>query len=566
LLEEVARGGMGIVYRARQVSLNRTVALKMILAGQLASEAAVRRFRAEAQAAAKLDHPNIVPIFEVGEHDGQHYFSMKLIDGGSLAGQLGRFTNDARAAARLLAVVAWAVDHAHQRHILHRDLKPGNILLDRAGEPHVTDFGLARNIAAEGRLTPSGAAVGTPSYMAPEQALGRKDLGPAADVYGLGAILYELLTTQPPFRAENPLATLQRVISEEPIPPRQLRPALARDLEAICLKCLRKRPEERYPSARALAEDLQRFLDGTPVEARKQGVPERVRLWLRQSNPGHLLLALAVLYLLVAAGHDARRGCYVALPVLAAVLAMFLWPRWAILAVGVPAVAVLTVMGFMQERRAFNDDVAQRVAASRALELAASRPLEQERWDEYEALEKSISLSPLAGWQWVRNPSNDPRRFPMFWAQGPPGPYTLLKLVLGLLLALTGLTWSRTMAWDRGTPTLGALVGFVLGYRVWAAFLIPMFVPVNPADLEMYSQSELRYVAKEWLVESLDLTAVNRPSPADELPRYAPDVPLAMIADLAFVVCLIVPPAALGALICGLLLSRQRPGRERLER
>src|SRR5262245_16492776 len=303
LLEKIAEGGMGVVYKARQQNPNRLVALKMIRSGQFANEDDVRRFRQEAEQAAALDHPNIVPVYEVGVAGGQHFFTMKLIEGGGLNHHLERYRSDPRAAARLLIVVARAVHHAHQRQVLHRDLKPGNILLDAEGRPHVVDFGLAKRLASPGTepgagsLTVSGAVIGTPEYMAPEQAAGRK-LTTAADVYALGAILYSCLTGRPPFRGPSPMWTLRQVIEQEPARPRSLNPAVPRDLETICLKCLEKEPGKRYGSAEALAEELERWLRGEPIVARPVGRLERGWKWARRNPAVASLLAALVLALL----------------------------------------------------------------------------------------------------------------------------------------------------------------------------------------------------------------------------------------------------------------------------
>ncbi len=303
LIEEIARGGMGVVYRARQVSVNRQVAIKMILAGQHAGKKeVVQRFRSEAEAAANLDHPNIVPIYEVGEHEGQHYFSMKLIEGNSLAGgrKAASGPGDQAWAATQMAKVARAVHHAHQRGVLHRDLKPANVLIDAEGEPYVTDFGLAKRITGDVGLTQSGAIVGTPAYMAPEQARGEKGLTTAVDVYSLGAVLYELLTGRPPFQGETPHEIVRHVLDKEPAPLRSVDPTISGELETICLKCLSKEPARRYASASELAEDLERWLRGEPIMARPVGQLERTWRWCRR-NPVVAGMAVALNVVLLAA-------------------------------------------------------------------------------------------------------------------------------------------------------------------------------------------------------------------------------------------------------------------------
>ena len=298
ILGELGRGGMGVVYKARQPGLNRAVALKMILAAEHAGAERRARFRAEGEAVARLSHPNIVQVYEVGEHGGLPYYSLEFCPGGSLAQRLDGGPLPYREAAALVRILALAVDHAHQQGILHRDLKPANVLLDGGGQPKVTDFGLAKRIEEEGK-TPSGAIVGTPGYMAPEQAGGRtKEVGRAADVYGLGALLYECLTGRPPFKAASAAETLLQVLSQEPAPPRALQPGVPRDLEVICLECLRKEPHRRYPTAGDLAADLQAFLENRPIRARAAGRAERAWRWCRR-NPTVAGLLTAVVLVLV---------------------------------------------------------------------------------------------------------------------------------------------------------------------------------------------------------------------------------------------------------------------------
>jgi serine/threonine-protein kinase len=297
----LGRGGMGVVFRARHLSLDRVVALKMALAGAYAGPAERERFRREAEAVARLRHPNVVHVYDVGEADGRPYFTMEFVEGGSLAQQLAGTPQPARQAAALLAALAAGVQAAHAAGIVHRDLKPGNVLLTTDGTPKVTDFGLARRLDSETGLTRTGALVGTPAYVAPEQARGKAAaVGPAADVYALGAILYELLTGRPPFRGETATETVLQVLHQDPVPPARLNARVPRDLETVCLKCLHKQPERRYASAGALAEDLDRFLQGEAIAARPEGWLERWARWLRRRPAllvgltGGLLLAAAL--------------------------------------------------------------------------------------------------------------------------------------------------------------------------------------------------------------------------------------------------------------------------------
>src|SRR5438876_4723620 len=302
LLEEIGRGAQGVVFRARQKSLNRTVALKVISLGQWASKAHLKRFRREAEAAASLDHPSIVPIYEVGERDGSCYFSMKFVEGGQLDEVVRRTPMSIRQAAKLIAKVARTVHYAHEHGILHRDIKPGNILLDAKGEPHLTGFGLARLVESESSVTQTLDVLGTPSYMAPEQAVGNNAaVSSATDVYGLGGVLYQLLTGQPPFAGGATYETIKLLLDTEPKQPRLLNPKIDRDLSTICLKCLEKDPKRRYTSALALAEDVERWLKHEPIQARHTGVFARGKKWVRR-NPTSALLAASLITLVAAAG------------------------------------------------------------------------------------------------------------------------------------------------------------------------------------------------------------------------------------------------------------------------
>lgn len=298
LLDELGRGGMGVVYRARQISLDRIVAVKMILRGQLASAEDRNRFRAEAEAAARLAHPGIVPVYEVGECNGRPYFSMKYIEGVTLSDVMAQQPLPSRQAAEILEQVSTAIHFAHENGVLHRDLKPSNILIDHEGRPHVTDFGLAKRITESASLTKSGAILGTPSYMAPEQAAGaRGQVGPASDVYSLGAILFYMLTGRPPFQASTAVDTVLLVLEQEPPLPRLLNPRANRDLEMIALRCLQKPSDLRYASAEALADDLQAFLNDEPISARSGRFGHVVARLFRETHHAPVLENWGVLWM-----------------------------------------------------------------------------------------------------------------------------------------------------------------------------------------------------------------------------------------------------------------------------
>ena len=297
IIDEIARGGMGVVYKARQVSLNRIVAVKMILSGQLANSDDVKRFYVEAKSAAKLDHPGIVPIYEIGEFAGQHFFSMKFIEGGSLSSQLPKWIGQQKGAIRLLVEVVKAVHHAHQRGILHRDLKPANILIDENGTPYITDLGLAKQVDDKSELTRTGSVMGTPNYMSPEQASGSKDVSTASDIYSLGAIMYELLTGKPPFASSSTLETLIKVVSEEAAKPTAINSSIDRGLELICMKCLHKNPQDRYATANDLAKDLQSWLAGEPLMVQTPSIVSVARRWMHQNfgnGPGLLVVGTII--------------------------------------------------------------------------------------------------------------------------------------------------------------------------------------------------------------------------------------------------------------------------------
>jgi TolB-like protein/predicted Ser/Thr protein kinase len=315
LVKEIGRGGQGVVYRAHQKSLNRTVALKVIGLGYWATEAHLKRFRREAEAAASLDHSGIVPIYEVGEREGSCYFSMKFVEGGQLDEVIKREPMSIRQAAELIAKVARIVHYAHEHGILHRDIKPGNILLDAKGEPLLTDFGLARLVETESTVTRTMDVLGTPSYMAPEQAVGNNAaVSSATDVYGLGAVFYQLLTGHPPFAGGTTYETIKLLLDTEPRPPRLLNPKIDRELSTICLKCLEKDPKRRYPSALALAEDLEHWLKHEPIVARHTGIFARGKKWVRR-NPTVAAVTVLSLALAAALGVIVWKGEFIPHPV-----------------------------------------------------------------------------------------------------------------------------------------------------------------------------------------------------------------------------------------------------------
>jgi eukaryotic-like serine/threonine-protein kinase len=300
LIEEIGRGGMGVVYKARQLDLDRIVALKMILSHRLAAPDDVKRFHREARAAGSLRHPNIVGIHEAGQVHGQHFFAMDFVEGESLSALVAKGRWDAHRAAHCMALVARAVQYLHEHGIIHRDLKPSNILIDRSGNPAVTDFGLVKIYEDPEDRTQTGVILGTPGYMPPEQAAGRvSEISHRSDVYSLGAILYELLTGRPPFRDDNPLNTLLQVLESEPTPLGKIVPEIEEELARICMRCLEKDPARRFPSAEALAQDLERFLRSEPIETQPQGFSQRIRRWVRRDTTRAARLAILLAALVI---------------------------------------------------------------------------------------------------------------------------------------------------------------------------------------------------------------------------------------------------------------------------
>ncbi|WP_197440278.1 serine/threonine-protein kinase [Polystyrenella longa] len=309
IVSEIARGGMGIVYKAYQLKLNRLVALKMISQGEFANQQEVRRFQLEAEAAAHLDHPGIVPVYDVGEHDGRHYFTMGLVLGTSLSDSVTSQLLSQIEIARIVMDIANAMSYAHSKGVIHRDLKPGNVLLDQKNDPRITDFGLAKRIEEDSNLTVTGQILGTPSYMPPEQATGMaEEMGVTADVYSIGAILYAMLCGRPPFKSSSSMATLKQVLEEEPIPPRKFDSKISTDLETICLKCLEKNRTQRYQSAHELAEELKRFREGRPITARPISSLRRFRRWCGRNQTVAGLIAAVVFTMILGSGFSIYFG------------------------------------------------------------------------------------------------------------------------------------------------------------------------------------------------------------------------------------------------------------------
>jgi hypothetical protein len=500
ILAEVGRGGMGVVYRARQRGLGRIVALKMVLAGGHAGPAELARFRAEAEALAALHHPHIVQIHEIGEVGGTPYFSLELCEGGSLADRVGRAWPP-REAARLVQTLARAVQAAHGAGIVHRDLKPGNVLLAADGSPKLTDFGLAKRLEVDSARTQTGAILGTPGYMAPEQAAGKRDVGPAADVHALGAILYELLTGKPPFQAGGALDVLVAIMQQDPVPVRQLNPAVPRDLETVCLKCLQKDPRQRYPSAEALADDLGRFLAGEPVKARPPGVLRRADRWVRRRQ------GLAVAYVVAGAALVCLFYLFPLTPQLAFGL-QGLRPHGLSYAV-LPLVPVI-VAAFVR--------AAPRPAALAGLPLAVAAGLAWYfRWGPPLAGESGVWLGRLAGAAGllaalVGLARRDPWPALLGWlallgAGAAAGwlldsrPALLAACFHGVLLGVA----ARLAAWglraDPGATALGALVGggFALHLAEWygpplRAYLLDSGISLSFGVVSLYLEGCLAYL------------------------------------------------------------------------